>query len=247
VRLSGAILLAEDGPDNQVLISTLLRRAGAAVTIVENGRLAVDRALAAERDGQPFGVILMDMQMPELDGYGAAAMLRSKGYRRSIVALTAHAMASDRERCLAAGCSDYLTKPIQRDTLLRVVSGHLEAAVREAPALAAARNGSAEPAWSDFADDDEMGELIRQFVDTLSDRAHALRDAAARGDLAGLERLAHQLKGAAGGYGFSSITSAAAEVEAAVRRQMPPERIREALDGLVRRLAGARTGRRDPA
>ena len=96
IPLSGSVLLAEDGPDNQLLISTLLSKAGASVTIAENGRLAVEKALAARSAGTPFDVILMDMQMPELDGYAATSKLRSAGYRGAIIALTAHAMAGDR-------------------------------------------------------------------------------------------------------------------------------------------------------
>jgi signal transduction histidine kinase/CheY-like chemotaxis protein len=137
VRLEGAILLAEDGPDNQVLIAGVLRKAGALVTIAENGRIAVERALAAQRAGAPFDVILMDMQMPELDGYGAAAALRREGYAGPIAALTAHAMAGDRERCVAAGCDDYLTKPIDRHLLLHKVGRWLELRGGGAPAAPA--------------------------------------------------------------------------------------------------------------
>src|SRR5262249_46302484 len=114
ISLGGRILLVEDGLDNQQLISFHLRKAGAAVSIADNGRIGVEMA-----SGQPFDVILMDMQMPEMDGYTAASMLRAKGMTLPIIALTAHAMSEDRAKCLAAGCSDYLSKPVPKELLLR--------------------------------------------------------------------------------------------------------------------------------
>ena len=117
-------LLAEDGPDNQRLISFMLRKAGATVEVVDNGRRAVEKAWAAQQAGDPFDLILMDMQMPEMDGYTAAGILRQRGYQGPIVALTAHAMTEDREKCLRAGCTDFAAKPIKKEELLTIVKSY---------------------------------------------------------------------------------------------------------------------------
>ncbi|MEO1980787.1 MAG: response regulator, partial [Fuerstiella sp.] len=122
VRLDCRLLLAEDGLDNQRLISHVLRKAGADVTIADNGQIAVELAMAALIEAAPFDVILMDMQMPVMDGYTATTRLRESGYTRPIIALTAHAMSHDKKRCLDAGCDDYATKPINRAALISMVA-----------------------------------------------------------------------------------------------------------------------------
>jgi len=126
VKLSVRILLAEDSPDNQVLISNFLRKLGAEVRIAEDGRKAVDLALAAAQSAAPFDLVLMDMQMPELDGYEASRHLRAHGFTRPIIALTANAMGGDQQKCLDAGCNDYATKPIDRLRLVSQILEHLD-------------------------------------------------------------------------------------------------------------------------
>jgi len=133
--LHGRILLAEDGLDNQRLLTLLLRKAGAEVDLAENGRVAVELALRAQDQGRAYDLILMDMQMPEVDGYQATAQLRAAGYASPIVALTAHAMAGDSDRCLQAGCDAYLSKPISKTLLLEQAGRYLRSE-RESPAKA---------------------------------------------------------------------------------------------------------------
>ena len=115
------VLIAEDGPDNQRLIVHFLTTAGAETAVADNGRAAIELAAAASTDGRPFDVILMDMQMPDLNGYESTQLLRAQGHTGPILALTAHASNSDREKCLAAGCDDFLTKPIDRGRLIQAV------------------------------------------------------------------------------------------------------------------------------
>lgn len=124
--LSGLrILLAEDGLDNQKLIAHHLTKAGAEVTIVQNGKeavqsLTIDGDLDSElRKPEPFDLILTDMQMPEMDGYTATRLLRSKGFQNAIIALTANAMSSDAHTCIQAGCNEHVSKPINRQQLIQ--------------------------------------------------------------------------------------------------------------------------------
>ena len=126
-RLDCRLLLAEDNPDNQRVVSLRLTLDGAQVTLAQNGRAAIDLALAARDDGRPFDVILMDMQMPVLDGYEATRLLRAAGIETPIVALTAHAMSDDRAECLQLGCNDFVSKPIQWEQLLAVIEGLVKA------------------------------------------------------------------------------------------------------------------------
>jgi PAS domain S-box-containing protein len=128
------VLLAEDGPDNQRLIALHLKKCGATVTVVENGRQAI---AALTTDGSefgplrypaPFDLVLTDMLMPEMDGYTATQLLRERGCHLPIVALTANAMSGDMERCLAVGCDAYATKPIDRARLLEVTRAALASA-----------------------------------------------------------------------------------------------------------------------
>ncbi|MBX3020907.1 MAG: response regulator [Bdellovibrionales bacterium] len=113
------VLVVEDSEDNQLLVKLLLTRVGVLSDFANNGQEAVEMALPGKYD-----FILMDMQMPVKDGYAATRELRQKGYKKPIIALTAHAMKEDRARCLEAGCSDYLTKPIDSRLLFSTLQKH---------------------------------------------------------------------------------------------------------------------------
>jgi signal transduction histidine kinase/CheY-like chemotaxis protein len=120
VSLQGRILLAEDGLDNQRLLSFLLKKAGATVQIADDGQAALAMLDKAIESNMPYDLLLTDMQMPVMDGYQLAKTLRARGTSMPILALTAHTLAEDRQKCLDAGCDDYLSKPIDKHGLLTV-------------------------------------------------------------------------------------------------------------------------------
>jgi PAS domain S-box-containing protein len=253
-EIRGKILLAEDGRDNQRLIESHLRDAGAEVTIAENGRIALELA-----NSQSFDLILMDMQMPELDGYSAATELRRTGSTVPIVALTAHAMAEDRARAMASGCTDYLTKPIDKQLLLRTICQHLKSTGHQcgmpAPNRSAAATECAPPrdaavaetpsnsdcVRSSLAGHSKMKKILAEFVEGLPAQVASLIELLERRDLASLRRVTHKLRGAGGGYGFDRITALAKAAEQGIQEEKSIEDIAARVDDLVqliRRVEG---------
>lgn len=115
------VLLVEDSPDNRTLVSTYLKRTGAKVMTAKDGAEGSQRAMKSLPD-----VVLMDIQMPRMDGHEATRKLRAEGFLKPIIALTAHAMREERDRCFESGCSDYLTKPLQRDRLIEVIDENVK-------------------------------------------------------------------------------------------------------------------------
>jgi PAS domain S-box-containing protein len=221
------VLLVEDGMDNQRLISTVLRKAGATVDIAENGHIAVRRA-----ENGCYDVVLMDMQMPVMDGFEATRILRGKGVSAPILALTAHAMATDRQRCLDAGCDEHLTKPIDRVAMIEAIRRHVDTAVAKRvneDLLAPAASGAGQPIspvsptgaedmiFSSFAQDNDLVNLVEAFIAGLPQQMRVMRNQLAAGLFEELRRAAHQLKGAGGGYGYPTLTDAAASLENAAR------------------------------
>lgn len=230
------LLVVDDGAANRKLISLVLRRTGADVTLAEHGREALDIIAA-----QPaFDVILLDMQMPIMDGYTTAKTLRSAGCTTPIIALTANAMAGDRQQCIDAGCTDYQTKPVNRDSLLQCV-------------LQCIGDGSAnaveakpeEPIVSQLPiEDPEFAEIAATFVDSAEKRLAEMQNAARESDYRQLARLAHWLKGSGGSAGYPMLTEQAIELEHGAL-QANVDTIRsgiEEIESLIRRSRSGLTG-----
>lgn len=127
------VLLVEDNPDHQPLLQLLLGKAGAEVTLAEHGEMALELARAARDEGRPFDAVVMDMQMPVVDGYSATRQLRTAGFTIPILALTARVFGTERNRCLEAGCDDFLTKPFEREQLIDLIARHLPGPPLAAP------------------------------------------------------------------------------------------------------------------
>jgi CheY-like chemotaxis protein len=117
-RLHGRILVADDNEANRRLISLHLHRAGADVVTAGDGQEALDRTNEAIDEHRPFDAIVMDMQMPVIDGYDAVRELRARGFAKPIIAVTAYAMSEDRDECLRLGCDEFVSKPIEWDRFL---------------------------------------------------------------------------------------------------------------------------------
>ena len=241
--LDGKVLLVEDHPVNQKVARKLLERLGLSVDVADNGEVALDRLRES-----PYAMVLMDCQMPVLDGYSATRRLREieseQGKTRTpVIAMTAHAMSGDRERCLQAGMDDYLSKPLDRQlleqTLARWMQHGPEKITTEAtldPSPAAAPHHPPEapapamqnPLPPDTLDtttlvdlEDIMGDELATLVDTyLRDgdvRLRNLREAADRGDSAEVGNLAHSLKSSSANLGAMPLANRARQVEEAAR------------------------------
>ena len=201
VSLSGRVLLAEDNHANQQLLSMLLRKLGAEVSIADNGEDAVEMALENDYD-----LIYMDMQMPLLSGVDAVKILRSKNYDQPIVALTANATNEDKMMCINAGCNDFLTKPAPRNKLYEMTSRYLQPSKPgekiSAPIISTLLNE--DPAFKD---------LVMKFVTELPDMLVKLNTYYEQKDWGALKGGLHNLKGMGGGFGYRVLTELAGKAE----------------------------------
>ena len=217
-ELGGApvVLLAEDNAVNQAVAVNLLHRRGYRVDVVENGREAVD---AVERGG--YAAVLMDCQMPELDGYEATREIRRReggGRHTPVIAMTAHAMEGDRERCLAAGMDDFLTKPVVPDDLVGALERWISAdggGVLDRARLDSLRAGVGGEAIVD--------RILDTFIARGGETVDAIATAVGAGDAAAAARAAHSLKGSAATVGAAAVAEIAGSIEELGRGGRTPE------------------------
>jgi len=209
--LAGRVLLAEDTPDNQKLISMYIKRAGATPVVVENGKQALDRA-----SNEEFDLILMDMQMPVMGGLDATAKLRASGYSRPIVALTANALKEDRERSQRAGVDDYLTKPVDLSRFNDVLTRYLYPADLKSNPSASSQQPQPEP---DIVDDPEFQALVRQFENELPQKISDIQQAMENQAWMELKSLAHKLKGLGASFGYPELSDVSAQIQTAITNE----------------------------
>ncbi|MFP5246165.1 MAG: response regulator, partial [Thermoanaerobaculia bacterium] len=212
MRKDVRVLVAEDNPVNQKVALRQLEKLGYPADAVANGVEAVE---AVSRGG--YAAVLMDVQMPEMDGFAAAAEIRRReggDARVPIIALTANALAGDRERCIEAGMDDYLSKPIAEAELARVLQRYVGSAPPP-PAL----DANVIAGLRDLAggSDDFLKDIAQIYLEDAPQRIAAIRNAFATGDAAGVAEAAHALKSSSGNVGAEGVRKVCAELEEAGR------------------------------
>jgi PAS domain S-box-containing protein len=226
------VLVADDSIHNRMLLQAYLRSVQYLVDTVENGAEAVERVQAGHYD-----VVLMDMQMPVMDGYTATRGIRQweQSHNRGplpIIALTAYALSGDRNKCLEAGCTDYLAKPIKKAALFAVIAEH----VREATLSEERERATAESAVMVRADP-AIADLIPAFMHAMRSRMDTLAQALHARDYRAIRTLGHQMHGEGGTFGFDAISTLGAALEQAAFREND-ETVCETLDELNSYLKG---------
>ena len=207
-----SVLVADDSIHNRMLLQAYLRSARYLVDIVENGAEAVEKVQTGHYD-----VVLMDMQMPVMDGYTATRSIRQWEQSRNrgplaIIALTAYALSGDRNKCLEAGCTDYLAKPIKKEALFAVIDEHVqEATVRADP---------------------EIADLIQAFLHAMKSRTDTLAQALHARDYEVIRTLGHQMNGEGGTFGFDAISTFGAALEQAASRE-DDQTVRKTVEELI--------------
>lgn len=207
-QFHGRVLIVDDSNDNQFILAQFLKAAGLETASAENGKIGVGKALEENYD-----LILMDMEMPELDGCQATRALREQGYSKPIIALTANSSVKAREQCFDAGCDDYLSKPFEKShffsTLGRYLTHRTNLSLEE----------QTRPLVSELLQNDpSSGALVIRFVDNLAERLSIIKTAHKERDWPSLKGAAHKLISAQL-FGFPNLTEVARTLELAAARE----------------------------
>ncbi|TXI22021.1 MAG: response regulator, partial [Ottowia sp.] len=216
-RLAGiSVLAAEDNEVNQMVLEDMLLSEGANLTMVANGRQAVEAVI--ERGADAFQAVLMDIQMPEMDGYTAARRLRELAPGLPVIGQTAHALAEERVKCVEAGMVAHIAKPLDLDTLVETLLRHVGTRPSPAPIPMIDRAALA----ARYPDRPEfVARLLEIFADTAAERQAGLDDAIAVGDLRRIGEVAHALKSSAANIMASRLSELARQTERAARHAQP--------------------------
>lgn len=210
------ILLVEDGHANQRIYNHFLSIAGAMVHSCWDG----EAGLAYGSKHDDIDVVLMDIQLPKMDGYQVTTELRKQGFHKPIIALTAHAMQEEKEKCLRSGFDHYITKPVSIPILIRsIIKFSGPSPVEGSHRLLSEQT----PMLSKYHSNEIYGPLIVAFVDTLEDRLADMQEALEAGDWTALKKAAHKVKGAAATYGFPMLTEQAGHIENLFRGKQQPQ------------------------
>jgi len=210
-QLSGKVLLAEDTIENQKLISLHLRKSGVEATIVDDGKQAVEAALEKE-----FDLILMDMQMPVLDGLAATRQLRQAGYSKPIVALTANTSQSDKDSCLEAGVDDFLAKPIDFGKFFGVLGCYLGEATGTESNRQESQAQQAQIVTSGN-EDLELQAIFNLFLQKLPGMVDSIKQFSEEENWEALQSVSHQLKGLGGSFGYQHLTDICKNIHSCAR------------------------------
>jgi CheY-like chemotaxis protein/nitrogen-specific signal transduction histidine kinase len=235
----GRVLFADDALDNRRLVELLLRKTGVEVVLVEDGKQAIQSALSS-----PFDLILMDVQMPTIDGLTATQTIRSSGVTTPIVAISAGAMASDIDQAIRAGCSMHISKPFSKEAFYQMLSKYLTpSATGDLPRAGSPLHSSLE------GSDPEMLPLLLDFIEGLPTRIADIKGAAETTDSPKVAALAHKLKGSAGMYGFPELSVLAGKLEALAKEDSNAEFLKYIgqIETILGRIQAAAPGRETSA
>jgi PAS domain S-box-containing protein len=240
-------LVVDDAVENREVLRFLLQEAGASCDTAVNGKAGLERALAAQGAGTPFDAVLMDMNMPVMDGFEATRRLREAGLESAVIALTALALQGDEERCREVGCVAYVPKPIVPSVFYATLAEHVRPAARPdglVPRSTApeARSDPEQGNVLSLAQHPRFRALVERYVASFPQLVTQLTHLEHGDRLDEVRVLVHRLRGTAASYGFPEVSQAAGRCEDAIRAGRPREEIRGALQDLLSRLTVAAAG-----